>query len=153
MILMGVFVMTSCDPQDNDDNALGQLPLASQLDFTFTPSAEKPNVVALKNESSLNGVATWDFGNGGKGKGDNVTASFPFKGDYTISMTLYTTGGSTTITKVISITNDDMSLLDTPMYNALTGGAANLNGKTWVFDQYIAGPYEFYRSAPNAGHS
>ncbi len=141
MILMGVFVMTSCDPQDNDDNALGQLPLASQLDFTFTPSAEKPNVVALKNESSLNGVATWDFGNGGKGKGDNVTASFPFKGDYTISMTLYTTGGSTTITKVISITNDDMSLLDTPMYNALTGGAANLNGKTWVFDQYVAGHF------------
>ena len=56
-------------------------------------------------------------------------------------MTLYTTGGSVSITKSISIANDDMSLLDTPMYNALTGGAANIEGKTWVFDQYVAGHF------------
>ena len=34
-----------------------------------------------------------------------------------------------------------MALLDTPMYNALTGGAANLGGKTWVFDQYHDGHF------------
>lgn len=141
MLLMGILVMTSCDPQDNDDKALGTLPQASQLNFTLSPSADKPNIIVFKNESSINGVATWDFGNGSSAKGDNVSGLYPFKGDYTVTMTLYTTGGSVSITKNLSISNDDMSLLDTPMYNALTGGAANIEGKTWVFDQYVAGHF------------
>ncbi len=142
--LMAVFVMSSCDPQDNDDHSLGAMPQESQLAFSATPSAGKANVIELKNESSIKGVAAWDFGNGGTAKGENVKAEYPFKGDYTIAMTLYTTGGAVTITKVVSIANDDMSLLDTPMYNALTGGAANLEGKTWVFDQYHAGNFGVY---------
>lgn len=139
--LATVFAMTSCEPQDSDDHSLGVKPQESQLAFSVTPTTEKVNVVDLKNESTVKGVVTWDFGNGGSAKGENVKAEYPFKGDYTVAMTMYTTGGSTTITKVISIANDDMSLLDTPMYNALTGGAANLEGKTWVFDQYHGGHF------------
>lgn len=137
--LMAVLAMASCDPQESDDHALGAKPQESQLAFTVTPTVAKPNVVKLNNESTITGVVTWDLGNGKTAKGDAVSAEYPFKGEYTIAMTLYNTGGSTTITKVVSIANDDMSLLDTPMYNALTGGAANLQGKTWVFDQYHAG--------------
>lgn len=137
--LMTSLAMSSCDPQEKDDHSLGAKPLESQMAFAATPTSEKANVINLKNESSVKGVVTWDFGNGGTAKGESVKAEYPFKGDYTIAMTLYTTGGSTTITKVVSIANDDMSLLDTPMYNALTGGAANLAGKTWVFDQYHSG--------------
>ncbi len=139
--LMTSITMSSCDPQENDDHSLGAKPLESQMAFAATPTSDKANVIELKNESSVKGVVTWDFGNGGTAKGESVKAEYPFKGDYTIAMTLYTTGGATTITKVVSIANDDMSLLDTPMYNALTGGAANLAGKTWVFDQYHAGHF------------
>lgn len=137
--LMTSIAMSSCEPQENDDHSLGAKPLESQMAFAATPTSAKANVIDLKNESSVKGVVTWDFGNGSSAKGESVKAEYPFKGDYTIAMTLYTTGGSTTITKVVSIANDDMSLLDTPMYNALTGGAANLAGKTWVFDQYHEG--------------
>lgn len=139
--LMAALTIASCDPQESDDHALGVKPQESQLAFTATPTAAKPNVVELKNESAITGVITWDLGNGKTAKGDAVNAEYPFKGEYTVAMTLYNTGGSTTITKVVSIANDDMSLLDTPMYNALTGGAANLQGKTWVFDQYHAGHF------------
>lgn len=139
--LMTAFAMTSCKPQESDDHALGIKPQESQLAFSVTPSATKANVVEFKNESSIKGVITWDFGNGNRAKGESVKAEYPFKGDYTVTMTLYTTGGTTTISKVVSIAQDDMSLLDTPMYNALTGGAANLNGKTWVFDQYHTGHF------------
>lgn len=139
--LITTFAMTSCEPQESDDHSLGAKPQESQLAFSATPTADKANVIELKNESSVKGVVTWSFGNGGSAKGENVKAEYPFKGDYTVAMTLYTTGGATTITKVVSIANDDMSLLDTPMYNALTGGAANLEGKTWVFDQYHAGHF------------
>lgn len=138
-IAMGGF--TSCDPVDSDDHSLGVVPQENQLAFSATPTADKANVVEFKNESNISGVVLWDLGNGGTAKGESVKAQYPFKGEYTVAMTLYTTGGSATITKVVSITDDDMSLLNTPMYNALTGGAANLEGKTWVFDQYHDGHF------------
>ncbi|HZL08806.1 MAG TPA: hypothetical protein VFC65_02325 [Prolixibacteraceae bacterium] len=144
LALISVFVMTACDPQENSDYSLGVMPTADQLEFTTTPTAEKANIIEIKNTSKVAGVATWDLGNSSTDKGENVTAQYPFKGTYTVVMTLYTTGGSVSVSKVITIENDDMSLLDTPMYNALTGGASNLAGKTWVFDQYYGGHFGLY---------
>jgi len=141
LAILSFFVMTSCDPQQGSDYALGAMPTSDQLDFTVTPTAAKANVIDFKNNSKIKGVAIWDLGNGTKGKGEALQTSYPLKGDYTITMTLYTSGGSNTITKTVKIVNDDMSLLNTPMYNSLTGGAANLNGKTWVFDQYHDGHF------------
>ena len=139
MTLISFFVMIACDPQEKNDYALGTMPTADQLDFSTTPTAAKANIIDIKNTSKVVGIATWDFGNGAKGKGETATIQYPLKGTYTVVLTLYTSGGSATISKTITIANDDMSLLNTPMYNALTGGAANLAGKTWVFDQYHDG--------------
>ena len=149
-LLMAVFVMTSCDPQDKDDYALGAAPQENQLAFSASPKSGQPNVVDFKDESTVNGVALWNFGNGSTGKGTNVSAQYPFAGTYTITMTLYTTGGSVSKSQSITVANDDMALLNTPMYNALTGGAANLAGKTWVFDQYHGGHFGI---GPAAGTS
>jgi len=139
MTLISIFVLFACSPQENSDFALGAMPTADQLDFSTTPTTAKANVIEIKNTSKIVGVATWDLGNDAKGKGESISASYPFKGTYTVIMTLYTTGGSVSLTKTITIANDDMSLLNTPMYNYLTGGASNLAGKTWVFDQFHNG--------------
>lgn len=139
--MLTIFVMTACDPQEGSDYALGEMPTPEQLNFTSAPATGQTNVIEFTNTSEIPGVATWDLGNGTKIKGEKVTAQYPFKGEYTIVMSLYTTGGSTKIERKITINNDDMSLLNTPMYNALTGGAANLDGKTWVFDQYHDGHF------------
>ena len=120
IVLMAILAMTSCDPQDNDDHSLGAMPEESQLAFSATPKSEQPNVIALKNESSIKGVVTWDMGDGSTAKGETAEAKYPFKGTYVISMTMYTTGGSATITKEVTVAQDDMSLLNTHMYNALT---------------------------------
>ena len=136
LALFSILLMTACDPQESTDYALGAMPTADQLSFTATPTASKANVIDFANTSSVKGVVTWDLGNGSKIKSERTTATYPFKGEYTVTMTLYTSGGSATISKKVVIANDDMSLLNTPMYTSLTGGAANLNGKTWVFDQY-----------------
>ena len=127
---------TSCNPQDSDDHALGAEPQVSQLAFTATPTAAKANVVEFTNISSVPGVALWDLGNGTTAEGTTVQGQYPYAGTYTITMTLYTAGGSATMTQDITIANDDATLLDTPWFNALTGGASATNGKTWVFDQY-----------------
>ncbi len=132
--LMSVFILTSCDPQDGDDYKLGSDPNPSELEFKITPTSTK-NVYTLEDISPRAGVAVWDMGNYSKDKGVNVTAQYPFKGEYTITMTLYTTGGSTSISKKLIIEDDNFDLLDTPMYNTLTGGFDNAEGKTWVFDR------------------
>lgn len=139
--LIALFVLAGCDPQESNEYGLGPMPQESQLSFTATPSAGKANVIELKDASSVSGVALWDLGNGATAKGTEVKAEYPFAGTYTVSMTLFTTGGSATVSQTVTIAQDDMSLLDTPMYNALTGGAANTNGKTWVYDQYHAGHF------------
>jgi len=142
LAIFGLFAIVSCVPQESSDYSLGKAPTADQLDFTITPTTEKPNIVDFANNSDIPGVAVWNLGNdSGTSKGDEATGTYPFKGTYTITMTLYSTGGSATITKTVTIANDDMSLLNTPGYNALTGGAANLAGKTWVFDEYHSGHF------------
>ena len=134
-------LLFSCRPMDSDSHKLGPAPKEDQLAFTATPSTATPNIIELQNNSSVSGVALWDLGNGTTVKGDKVSASYPFKGDYTITMSLYTTGGGASISKVITIAEDDYSLLDTPGFNALTGGADATDGKTWVFARYTKGHF------------
>lgn len=141
LLIITCFAFISCDPQVFNDHELGPTPTAEQLDFSINPRAEQPNVVEFTNNSQITGVAVWNFGNNTTGKGGKVTAGYPYKGEYTVTLTLYTPGGATSISKVINIADDDPTLLDTPFFNALTGGIGNADGKTWVFDQYIAGHF------------
>ena len=132
-------MLFSCAPMDKDAYGLGTAPLESQL--SFTQSASSPvsaNIITLTNTSSTPGVALWDLGNGTTAKGDQVTASYPFAGSYTVTMTLFNDGGGTAISQVINIANDDYGLLDTPGFRALTGGADATDGKTWVLAKYTA---------------
>ena len=134
-------LLFSCRPMDLDAHKLGQAPSEDQLSFSFSPSAASANIVEFTNNSSVSGVALWDLGNGTTVKGDKVSATYPFKGDYTVTMSLYTAGGSATVSKVVTITADDYGLLDTPGFNALTGGANATEGKTWVFARYTRGHF------------
>ena len=141
LLSVSVALLFACAPLDKDDYKLGDPVSESELSFVSSPSAVTPNIIVLKNTSSANGVALWDLGNGSTAKGDEVTVAYPFKGEYTVAMSLYTTGGSATISKVINIENDDYGLLDSPGFNALTGGADATEGKTWVFARYTRGHF------------
>lgn len=139
--LLSVMTMVACDPQEDSGYSLGYLPNSSELSFSATPSAAKANVIEFKNTSKVPGVAVWNLGDGSSVKGQTATGSYPYAGTYTISMTLYTTGGSVSTTKQVVIAADDYSLLNTPNFTALTGGASKPEGKTWVFDQYMPGHF------------
>lgn len=141
LLIITCFALLSCEPQVFNDHELGATPAAEQLDFAMTPTAGQPNVVQFTNNSQITGVAVWNFGNGTTGKGESTTAGYPYKGEYTVTLTLYTQGGSASVSKVLNIADDDPTLLDTPFFNALTGGVDNPSGKTWVFDQYIVGHF------------
>ncbi|WP_227625423.1 PKD domain-containing protein [Geofilum rubicundum] len=98
-------------------------------------------MVTFENTSDVEGIVVWNFGNGSRGKGESASAEYPFAGTYNISMTLYAEGGSATKQYSLVVEEDDLSLLEHPMYTALTGGAENVDGKTWVFDQYNPGHF------------
>lgn len=116
-----------------DDPQLGAPPTAEDAGFTYTTSAESDNILLFKGTSSAF-MKKWDFGNGTKAEGNEVTGIFPTKGTYVVTLTVYTSGGSISSFQTIEIEEDDPTLLDIPVYNMLTGGAGNPEGKTWIID-------------------
>jgi hypothetical protein len=78
-------------------------------------------------------LLTGYLGSGAGGKEKVIVGKFPFAGDYTVSLTIYTADGSAvTKSQVIKIANNDYSLINTPAYVNLTGGALKV-GKTKDF--------------------
>ena len=107
LFLIGVIVLTSChkDPQ------LGNPPSEQDASFTYAASDTNSNVIVL-NSVNQEILCMWDFGNGIKKKGNNVVASYPYAGTYTITLTVFNKGGSKSSTQQIVIAQDDLSLLN-----------------------------------------
>ncbi len=122
-----------CEPTELDKPNIGSAPTAEELDFTITQGSD-PYHFVIVNTSSVKGVASWDLGNGMKDKGDSVIAYYPLAKTYSITLTLYTSGGSTSKAKEFEQTETDWSYLESPIITALTGGVDAPNGKTWVID-------------------
>ncbi|MEL7118862.1 MAG: hypothetical protein AAFO07_05460, partial [Bacteroidota bacterium] len=68
-----------------------------------------------------------------------VKGTYPLRGDYTVTLKAYTSGGSAESSQVINIAQTNPALLDIPEFNLLTGGVDALDGKTWVIDGNNAG--------------
>lgn len=145
-VLLLLFVVASCRPMEEDAFSLGNLtPMtADQLSFSQQASPASGNIVTFTNTSTIPGVYSlkWDLGNGSTGNSQTLVGQYPYKGEYTVTLTVYTPDGSSvTKSQVVTITDNDFSLIDTPNYRNLTGGIENVNGKTWVFDQYYPGHF------------
>lgn len=132
-LLAIILVMIACEPQLKDKPEIGPAPTEDQLDFTLTPVTDDFHV-AFSNTSDVTGIAYWDFGNGTKGSGENDTTKFALEGDYTVKLTLVTSGGVASITKTYTQTKTDFSIFTDPVYVNLTGGIDETEGKTWVLD-------------------
>ncbi len=77
-------------------------------------------------------TARWDLGNNQKAVGDTVIGRYPFKGNYTVKLSVF--NGLTAVDKSVLVSfNQDNINLD-PVYSLLTGGLNATNGKTWVLD-------------------
>lgn len=137
LVLLG-FTLFSCEPNEVDKPGIGNAPKAEDLDFTITAGSDAFHYI-ITNTSSVTGIANWDLGNGTKIIGNAVDAYFPIAKTYTIALTLYTSGGSTVITKELEQAETDWDYLSSPLIIALTGGAEDADGKTWVIDSLSSG--------------
>ncbi len=109
-------------------------PLVPAEEIIITQTAtEKANVYTFTTE--LKGaILNWNFGNGSRATGSEVTASYPFKGDYTVTLTTIQQGGQVAKEFTISILEDNYELVNDPMFLLVSGGIEAVDGKTWVID-------------------
>ena len=120
--------------------SLGNPPSQADAAFVALPSDSNANIIHL-TANNPNLICRWDFGNGTKGEGAEVNATYPYAGTYTITLTVFNKGGSRSSTQQIIIAQTDLTLLDNPFYNKLTGGANGPGFKTWVIDSTISGHF------------
>ena len=118
--------------------SLGPAPTDADAQFTMAPSAANVNIIEL-SASNPSLQCVWDFGNGSKAQGANVTATYPYAGTYTIKLTVFAKGGSRSSTQEVTIANDDFTLLNNPYYTLLTGGVNGPGFKVWVVDSAASG--------------
>ncbi len=133
----------ACTPQELDDHGLSSpAPITDeQVSFTRTVSPTSDNMITFTSTTPLpeGEVYTirWDLGNGASGNRATVVGLYPFSGDYTVTLSIYSAHGLVARrSEALSFPDDDFSLVDTPAYRNLTGGAENTAGKTWMLDQY-----------------
>ncbi|MFA0963828.1 PKD domain-containing protein [Roseivirga sp. BDSF3-8] len=123
-----------------------------EFDLDEVPPTEEDALFSTERDASTDNIVhftatgegfikTWNLGNGQTGKGETITGSYPDAGTYTVTLTVYNGGGSASHTETITIAEDDPTLLDKPLFNALTGGPDAQDGKTWVIDSASAGHF------------
>lgn len=137
-LLAIVLITVACTPQMADKPEIGAAPTTDQLNFTITPGSDEFHVV-LTNTSSVVGIAKWDLGNGTTASGEEAIVKYSLAGDYTIKLTLATKGGTNSISKSYTQPTTDYSIFNDPVTIALSGGIAELNGKTWAMDSMAPG--------------
>ncbi|HYK55199.1 MAG TPA: hypothetical protein VEV15_01890 [Flavisolibacter sp.] len=94
---------------------------------------EVPNVYRFINSQiGKTAKADWDLGNGQNASGDTVIGKYPFKGNYTVSLTIFNGLKPVKKSTLLSLRNDNVNL--DSVYVFLTGGADSVAGKTWVLD-------------------
>ena len=122
--------------------------LVQGIAYSVTQDAADPNTIYLKN--LMTGYTPlWEHPQGRSQKNE-ITLKIAFKGEYTIKFGVETAGGYVYGEPyILNLTTDNLSYVDDPMWNTLTGG--NGNSKTWKLDidadgkcKYFAGPLYFY---------
>jgi PKD repeat protein len=132
-----LLVFTSCKKEEPQ---LGNPPSDSDALFTFKKSQTSDNVIELSS-SNQKILCMWDLGNGTKMEGNNVTATYPYAGVYNVKLTVFASGGSRSTTQQITIAEDDLTLLNNPIYNNLTGGTSGPGFKVWYIDSSSNGHF------------
>lgn len=131
-------LLSSCKKEEPE---LGPAPTEADAAFTYTPSAANPNIIDFSATNTQYRVI-WDLGNGSiVTEENNTSGTYPYAGTYTVTLTVFTQGGSASSSQNVVIENDDLSLLDDPLYNALTGGADGPGSRTWMIDSVSAGHF------------
>ncbi|MCC8188589.1 MAG: hypothetical protein LIP08_14115 [Bacteroides sp.] len=132
---LSLLVWSSCTPDDRS----GLEEQITDLKIIILPG-EVANTYTFKTVPE-EVIGFWDLGNGATAEGvSSATGEYPFPGNYTVTLEAFGQGGKTnTVTTVLPVVNSNFELLSDPIYEMLTGGINNPEGKTWVVDSLLPG--------------
>lgn len=139
-----------------EEPELGSPISASELNFEIYQDANDPNKVILESHTP-NVIPFWTTPSGrSTSVTDTVRLAFP--GTYKFVYSVQSRGGIVSAdTTVINITTSNLSYVDDPLYNLITGGGPG-NSKTWLLDldeegvsKYFIGPMYFLGSEVGYG--
>lgn len=120
-------MMASCLSPIEENESMGSLIAASDIDIEVTGITPGSNRIILKNNTPGVG-AFWDYIVGTSARQCD-TILMPFLGTQTITFTALSGGGHVKATKDVTVEKIDSPL--NPLWNMLAG--TDENGKTWVW--------------------
>jgi len=129
-ILAGVALIfaTSCEPQTDDIESIGSGPINGII--TINDSNPYKPIFTAKADNGF--IYHWDFDNGQKGVGNDVTSYFPFPGTYSITCIISGAGGkNVTVSKSFNVSTMDPNVATAPVWKELTGSGS---GRTWIYN-------------------
>ena len=105
LILAIGLTLVACDPTVEDKTSLGPVPNPS---FDILQGEDANNFI-LKNTTSGAFLTNWVVEGGSELDGEEVSVDLPFMGEYAVTMTTFNQGGSASLTKTITVEQDDAS--------------------------------------------
>ncbi len=129
-ILTGVaFIFaTSCEPQMDNIKSIGSGPSNGRISINDSD----PHNPIFTADADNGFIYHWDFGNGQKANGNDVTSYYPFSGMYSITCTISGAGGENVIaTESFNVSTTDQLIINAPVWKELTGSGT---GRTWVYN-------------------
>lgn len=124
--------------------SLGNIPTP---DFEVQAGADA-NTLVFVNSTPGTSIAYWETSTGQKFKGDNVSARFTFEGEYDVTLTAVTPGGTATVTKQVSISQSDPTACNP---DRALGFIAGCTEKVWRYNPE-AGTFKVGDAGPDAGN-
>ncbi|GAA0890466.1 hypothetical protein GCM10009122_01440 [Fulvivirga kasyanovii] len=134
-------LFTACQ----DEYELGEVLPAESLQYEITQNPNDPNMVILESLTpNVTPLWTTPMGRSTRVKD---TVRLPFEGTYKFVYGVQSNGGYVSgDTVVLNITTQNLTYVDDPLWDFLTGGGVG-NEKSWLLDtdgKYFAGPLSFY---------
>ncbi|WP_258098926.1 hypothetical protein [Marinoscillum pacificum] len=144
LTLAAVLIMTGCQM---DEPELDKMLQSSTLQFEITQNPDDPNMVILESLTP-DVIPMWVTPMGRSTKVKD-TVRLPFAGTYNFIYNVSAGGGFVAgDTTTLEITTMNLSYVDDPLWNTLTGGVGE--SKTWLLDldaegqsKYFLGPMYF----------
>src|SRR5690606_38252713 len=140
-LLIATIILHGCR---EEKYSLGNIPTP---DFEVQPG-EDANTLVFVNKTPGSSIAYWETSTGQKFKGDNVSARFTFEGEYDVTLTAVTPGGTAITTKQVSIAQSDPTACnpDRPL-----GFIAGCTEKIWRYNPE-AGAFKVGDQGPDVGN-
>ena len=123
-LLITIFAFHACR---EEKYSLGSIP---PPDFEIQ-SGEDANTLIFINKTPGTSIAYWETSTGQKFKGDNVSARFTFEGEYDVTLTAVTPGGTGATTKQVSIAQSDPTACNP---DRALGFIAGCTEKVWRYN-------------------